>query len=115
MLKQTTLLTGRGSMRNAKQSYREWLARTATCMGDREMHAEQAPRWTYRPRLDIFLRMRGVPPERVRSAVEFLFRQTYAGWRLLPEDPRGLTSVLDPSLVGSSAGAVPFIMMVDLS
>jgi GT2 family glycosyltransferase len=97
MLKDSILSNGPAAMRDAytKRRYRKWLARRARYVRD----PEGAERWTYRPRLAIFLRMRGAPPARVRSAVESLFRQTYMDWQLIPEDPRALAAALEPGLL----------------
>jgi GT2 family glycosyltransferase len=96
-LKHKVLLTGPAAIRAAetKRCYRKWLARESASAPSRQWHIEQAAAWTYQPSVDIFLRMSGVPPERVRSAVASLFRQTYTRWRLVPGNRRELASALD--------------------
>jgi GT2 family glycosyltransferase len=96
-IKQKLLLLGPRGMRDAlvRRCYRSWLERNVVSAPGREWHNRQVSDWGYRPEVDIFLRMRGVLPARVRSVLESLCRQTYTNWQLVPDDPYGLAVAWD--------------------
>jgi GT2 family glycosyltransferase len=121
VLKHKVLSTGPAAIRAAetRRCYRKWLARGSASLPNRQWHLEQAATWTYQPSVDICLRMSGVPPERIRSAVDSLLRQTYTRWRLVHGNRRGLASALDqyclgdPRIANAGSATGDYVAFVD--